>query len=294
MILVIGATGTVGRLVLRQLTARGEQVRALVREADTARQRVGDRVGYVVGDLDRPATLAPALAAANRVFLLTRQSDRQPEQERAVVDAAVRAGVRHLVKLSVFRADERSPLQIARQHALTERAVQESGLGYTIVRPVFFMQNLPGMIRDGAIRTAAEDGRVAMVDVRDVAAVAVDALTSYGNEDRTYTVTGPQAVTFDAAAATLSRETGDPVRHVHVAPDLVRAALERNAVAGWFARDMARLQSMLADGYEDVVTDDVHTVTGTAPHTLAEFCRDLVNRPRPAYPDAAAGSLRAT
>jgi uncharacterized protein YbjT (DUF2867 family) len=294
MILVIGATGTVGRLVARQLTARGEQVRALVREPDTARQRLGDRIGYVVGDLDRPRSLAPALAAANRVFLLTRQSDRQPDQERAVVDAAVRAGVRHLVKLSVFRADERSPLQIARQHALTERIVRESGLGYAIVRPVFFMQNLPGMIRDGAIRTAAEDGRVAMVDVRDVAAVAVDALTSYGNEGRTYTVTGPQAVTFDTAAATLSRETGDPVRHVHVAPDQVRAALERTGIPAWFARDMARLQSMLADGYEDVVTDDVRTVTGTAPHTLAEFCRDLVSRPRPAYPHAAAGSLRAT
>jgi uncharacterized protein YbjT (DUF2867 family) len=294
MIVIIGATGTVGRLVVRQLTTSGEQIRALVKDRDTARQRLGDRVPYIVGDLDRPATLIPALAAADRVFLLTRQSDRQPDQERAVVDAAVRAGVRHLVKLSVFRADERSPLQIARQHALIERAVRESGLAYTIVRPVFFMQNLLGMIRDGAIRTAAEDGRVAMVDVRDVAAVAVDALTSYGDEGRTYTVTGPQAVSFDEAAATLSRQTNEPVRHLHVAPDLVRAALERNGVPTWFARDMAHLQSMLAVGYEDVVTDDVRTVTGTAPHTLAEFCRDLVNRPQPAYPDATAGSLRAT
>jgi uncharacterized protein YbjT (DUF2867 family) len=294
MILVIGATGTVGRLVVRQLTTSGEQIRALVKDRDTARQQLGDRVQYIVGDLDRPATLISALAAADRVFLLTRQSDRQPDQERAVVDAAVRAGVRHLVKLSVFRADERSPLQIARQHALTERAVRESGLAYTIVRPVFFMQNLPGMIRDGAIRTAAEDGRVAMVDARDVAAVAVDALISYGDEGRTYTVTGSQAVTFDEVAAALSRQTDHPVRHVRVAPDLVHAALERNGVPAWFARDMARLQSMLAVGYEDLVTDDVRTVTGTAPHTLAEFCRDLVNRPQPAYPDATAGSLRAT
>jgi uncharacterized protein YbjT (DUF2867 family) len=294
MILVIGATGTVGRLVVRRLTARGEQVRALVRDPDTARQRLGDRVQYIVGDLDRPATLAPALAGANRVFLLTRQSDSQPGQERAVVDAAVRAGVRRLVKLSVFRADDRSPLQIARQHALAERAVRESGLGYTIVRSVFFMQNLPGMIRDGAIRTAAEDGRVAMVDARDVAAVSVDALTGYGGEGRTYTVTGPQAVTFDEVAATLSRETGDPVRHVRVAPDQVRAALERNGIPAWFARDMARLQSMLAVGYEDVATDDVRTVTAIAPHTLAEFCRHLASRPRAVYPEPAAGSVRAT
>ena len=290
MILVIGATGTVGRLVVRQLTARGEQVRALVRDTQAARQLFGDRVRYIVGDLDRPATLAPALAAADRVFLLTRQSDRQPGQEQAVVDAAVRADVRRLVKLSVFCANEGSRLQIARQHARAEWAVRQSGLGYTIIRPVFFMQNLSGMIRDGAIRTAAEDGRVAMVDARDVAAVAVDALTSCGDDDQTYTVTGPQAVTFDEAAATLSGQTGDCVRHVRVGPDRVRAALERNGVAAWFARDMARLQSMLAVGYEDVVTDDVRTVTGTAPHTLAEFCRDLPIRPRAAaMPSPGAG-----
>jgi uncharacterized protein YbjT (DUF2867 family) len=291
MIVIIGATGTVGRLVVRQL-ASGEQIRALVRDPDTARQRLGDRVEYVVGDLDRPATLTPALAAADRVFLLTRQSDRQPDQEKAVVDAAVRAGVRRLVKLSVFRADERSPLQIARQHALAERAVRESGLRYTIVRPVFFMQNLLGMIREGAICTAAQDGRVAMVDARDVAAVVADALTGYGDEGRTYTVTGPQAVTFDEAAATLTSETGDTTRHVRVAPDQVRAALEHNGIPTWFAGDMARLQSMLAVGYEDVVTDDVRTVTGTAPRTVAEFCRDLVSRPPAAGAGAAAGSLQ--
>jgi uncharacterized protein YbjT (DUF2867 family) len=275
MILIIGATGTVGSLVVRQLATTGEQIRALVRNPDTARRRLGDRVTYAVGDLDRPASLAPALAGADRVFLLTRQSDRQPTQEQAIIDAAVRAGVRRLVKVSVFNADQRSPLQIARQHAATERAVRQSGLGYTIVRPVFFMQNLIGMIRDGAIRTAAEDGRVAMVDARDVAAVAIDALTGYGDDGCTYTLTGPHAVTFDQVAATLSRETGTSVRHLRVAPDAVRAALEHNGVAPWFARDMAKLQSMLATGYEDVVTNDVRTVTGTAPRTLDEFCRDL-------------------
>jgi uncharacterized protein YbjT (DUF2867 family) len=240
-------------------------------------------VTYVVGDLDRAASLAPAMAGADRVFLLTRQSDQQPNQEQAVVDAAVRAGVRRLVKLSVFNADERSPLQIVRQHAVTERAVRQSGLGYVILRPVFFMQNLIGMIRNGAIRTAAGDGRIAMVDARDVAAVAVDALTGYGDEGRTYTLTGPHALTFDEVAATLSRETGAPLRHLRVAPDDVRAALEHNGVVTWFAQDMARLQSMLAAGYEDVVTDDVRTVTGTAPRTLAEFCRGLDPR-RPATP----------
>ena len=78
---------------------------------------------------------------------LTRQSARQPDWERNVIDAAVRAGARHLVKLSVFRADRRSPLRIARQHHDIERSLERSGLGYTIIRPVFLTQNLLGMVR---------------------------------------------------------------------------------------------------------------------------------------------------
>ncbi len=278
MIVVTGATGTVGSEVVRQLVAAGERPRALVRDPDKARARFGQYVEHVTGDLDRPETLAPGLAGADRVFLLTRQSSRQPQQERAVVDAAARAGVRHLVKLSVFRADERSPLQIARQHGEMERAATQSGLVYTFIRPVFFMQNLLGMVREGAIHTAAEDGRVAMVDARDVAAVAVDALTSRGCEGQTYTLTGPQALCFDEVAEILSKQTGKRIRHVRIPPNAVRTAMKRNGVEAWFAQDMAQLHTMLAAGYEALVTDEVAAVTGTSSRTLTEFGQDFASQ----------------
>ena len=277
MILVTGATGTIGSEVFRRLVAAGERPRVLVRDPQIARTRLGDPVEHVVGDLDLPETVEAGLAGVDRVFLLTRQSARQPDQERNVIDAAVRSGARHLVKLSVFRADERSPLQIARQHRDTERALEQSGLAYTILRPVFLMQNLIGMVRDGAIHTAAGDGRVAMIDVRDVAAVAVDALTSRSCDGKTHTLTGPQPLSFDDVAEILSQQTGRRIRHVRVAPEDVRNALERSGVEPWFAEDMANLHSMLAAGYEDLVTDDVRTVTGTSPSTLAEFGRDFAD-----------------
>jgi uncharacterized protein YbjT (DUF2867 family) len=277
MVLVTGATGTIGSEVFRRLAAAGERPRALVRDRRIARARLGDGVEHVVGDLDRPETLEAGLAGVDRLFLLTRQTSRQPQQERNVIDAAARSGVRQLVKLSVFRADERSSLQIARQHREMERAVKQSGLAYTIVRPVFLMQNLIGMVREGAIHTAAGDGRVAMVDARDVAAVTVDALTSRSCDGKTYTLTGPQAVSFDEAAETLS-QTGRRIRHVRVAPADIRNALERSGVEAWFAEDMAKLHSMLAAGYEDLVTDDVRMVTGTSPCTLDEFARDVADR----------------
>jgi uncharacterized protein YbjT (DUF2867 family) len=278
MVLVTGATGTIGSEVFRRLVAAGARPRALARDPRIARATLGPAAEHVIGDLDRPESVEAALAGADRVFLLTRQSSRQTDQERTVIEAAVRSGARHLVKLSVFRADERSPLRIARQHRETERALEESGLAYTIVRPVFLMQNLLGMAGAGAIHTAAGDGRVAMVDARDVAAVAVDALTSHGSDGKTYTLTGPEALSFDDVSEILSQQTGRPIRHVRVAPEAVRDALERGGIEPWFAEDMAHLHGMLAAGYEDLVTDDVRTVTGTSPSTLAEFARSFADR----------------
>lgn len=277
MILVTGATGTIGSQVFRRLAAAGERPRAFVRDPHAARARLGAPIEYVVGDLDRPETVEAGLAGVDSVFILTRQSGRQLEQERNVIDAAERSGVRRIVKLSVFRAAVGSPLQIARQHSEMERAAEQSGLPRTFVRPVFLMQNLLGMVRDGAIHTAAEDGRVAMVDARDVAAVAVNALTSRASEGKTYTLTGPQPLTFDEVAEILSEQTGERIRHVRVAPDGVRGAIERGGMEGWFAEDMAKLHGMLADGYEDLLTHDVRTVTGTSPSTLAEFARDFAD-----------------
>jgi uncharacterized protein YbjT (DUF2867 family) len=273
MILVIGATGTIGSEVVGQLLAADERARAFVRDRDKARRLLGERVEQVVGDLDRPETIEAALAGVDRLFLLTTQSSRQPDWERTVIAAAAGAGVAHLVKLSVFRADEQSPLRFARQHRQAEGALERSGLAWTIVRPVFLMQNLRAMVRDAAIYTAAGDGRVAMIDARDIAAVAVAALTTSGHEGKIYTLTGPEAFTFDDVASKLSRQSGKQIRHVRVSVDAVRTALESAGVAAWFADDMARLHAMLAAGYEDVVTDDVRAVTGSPARTLAQFLR---------------------
>jgi uncharacterized protein YbjT (DUF2867 family) len=274
MILVTGATGTIGSEVVEELLAADVRPRVFVRDRDKARRLLGEQVEVVVGDLDRPETIEAALGGVDRLFLLTTQSGRQPDWERTVIAAAAGAGVAHVVKLSVFRADEQSPLRFARQHRQAERALEQSGLAWTLVRPVFLMQNLRAMVRGGAVYTAAGDGRVAMIDARDIAAVAAAALTTPGHEGRIYTLTGPDAVTFDDVASELSRQSGKQIRHVRVSVDDVRTALESAGLAAWFADDMARLHAMLAAGYEDLVTDDVREVTGSPARTLAQFLRD--------------------
>jgi uncharacterized protein YbjT (DUF2867 family) len=274
MILVIGGTGTVGSEVVRLLLARRIPTRILVRNPHPACPRVVHTVEHVVGDLDRPEFLPRALDGIDRVFLLTRQTSRQLDQELAVINAVAAAGVEQIVKLSVFRADDKSPLQIARQHRAAERALERSGVEHAVLRPPFFMQNLPRMVRDGALRTAARDGRVAMIDARDVAAAAVTALTRHGHTGRTYTLTGPEALTFDDAATVLTRQTGRPVRHVRVPPEGVRAGLLAAGAEAWFAADMALLHQMLADGYEDVVTGDLAPLLDAPPRPLLRFAHE--------------------
>jgi uncharacterized protein YbjT (DUF2867 family) len=229
----------------------------------------------VSADLDRPETLDAALDGVDRLFLLTRQNSRQLAQEQAVVAAAARAGVGRVVKLSVFRADDRSPLQIARQHRQAELVLQDSGLLHTVLRPVFFMQNLFAMVRDATIATAARDGRVAMIDTRDIAAAAVAALTSVPAEGRVYTLTGPEAVSFDQVADVIGERTGRPVRHVRVPAEAVSERLRAAGVERWFAEDMAALHGMLADGYEDVVTADTAALTGAPATPLDRFAADF-------------------
>jgi uncharacterized protein YbjT (DUF2867 family) len=276
-ILVVGATGTVGREVVRRLSTAGARPLALMRTGPSG-PVPGDRVDRVSADLDRPAMVEAALDGVDRLFLLTRQTSRQLAQEQTVIAAAARAGVGRVVKLSVFRAEERSPLQIARQHGKAERVLQDSGLQHTVLRPVFFMQNLFGMLRNGTTATAARDGRVAMIDARDIAAAAVAALTTVPAEGRVYTLTGPEAVSFDQVADVLGRQAGRTVRHVRVPAEAVLEGLRGAGAEAWFAADMAALHGMLADGYEDVITPDVSALTGAPATPFARFAADFCAR----------------
>jgi uncharacterized protein YbjT (DUF2867 family) len=276
-IMVVGATGTVGREVLRRLTETGARPLALVRPGrDEQLAEAG--IDYVTADLDRPDTIDAALDGVDRLFLLTRQTGRQLAQEQAVIAAAARAGIGRVVKLSVFRADETSPLQIARQHRRAERALQDSGLQHTVLRPVFFMQNLFAMVRDGTIATATGDGQVAMIDARDIAAAAVAALTTVPARGRVYTLTGPDAVSFDQVAQVIGRQTGRAVRHLRVPGEAVSERLRTLGAEPWFAADMGLLHRMLADGYEDVLTSDLSSLTGVAATAFDRFVSDFSAR----------------
>ena len=278
LILVTGATGNVGSQVVKQLTSKGARARALVRDPGAASAMQGPGVDIVAGDFSQPETIAAALPGVDRVFLLSPPDPRQVEWQNHVIDSAQRANVKHLVKLSVLGADEHSPVSIAKWHWQTEQHLKPSGLPYTILQPHFFMQNLlgfaPGIAAEGKFYAPMKQGRIGLVDVRDIAAVAVAALTEDGHGGNTYAITGPESLSFDDIAEKLSRATGKPVTYVDVPPDAARQSMLGMGMPTWYVDDLIRLYEAFSSGRGEWVTDTVAAVAKKQPISFDEFARD--------------------
>ena len=277
MILVTGATGTNGREILKALAAKRAPAKAMVRSADDA----GDLppgITPVQGDFDDEASLARALAGVERAFLLTPSTEHAEEQQKRFVAAAVGAGVRHIVKLSQFAAAPDSPVRFLRYHAAVEAAIQASGLHWTFLRPNLFMQGLlqfAGMIRDKHMFVAPiGDARVSVVDVRDNAAVAAAALTQEGHAGRTYTLTGPEALSHAEMAARLSAATGRAIRFVDASEDDLRQAMTGVGMPEWQIEGLVEDYAHYARGEASMVEQGVREATSMAPRNFGGFARD--------------------
>jgi uncharacterized protein YbjT (DUF2867 family) len=275
--LVTGATGKVGREVVRQLSVAGLPARALVRDPLRATPIRLPGVEIVVGDLARPETLGPAFSGVDRLFLLSPADPDQVSLQGNAIEASRRAGVQRIVKVSLAGGPD-AGTQIGRWHWATEKQIEASGIDFTFLRPSLFMQQTltyaPSIATTGSFSAPLGTGAIALVDTRDVAAVAVAALTEEGHARRIYDLTGPSALTFDEIADEISRAIGKKVAYVHVPPEYARKQMQAAGLPRWLAEDMLTLFAACREGYGADVSTTVKDVTGQRPRSFREFARD--------------------
>jgi uncharacterized protein YbjT (DUF2867 family) len=281
MILVTGATGTIGSELVRQLSAAGARVRALVRDQAKAEAIAGAGVEIVQGDLLDPASLDAAMDGVDHLFLLTAFSPDQETPAANAIAAAQRAGGVHVVRASAAGASEDSRFATGRGFARTEKLLQQSGLDWTVLQPHAFMQNVlmsaATIAAEGVLYGTAGDGRIGTIDTRDIAAVARTALTEPGHTGKTYVLTGPASVSHADMAATLSAVLAKEVRYVDVPPDQYKQTLLGYGLPEVLAEDIRVLYGeIFRNGGGDFVTTHVQDVTGRPARSFDDFVRDHV------------------
>ncbi len=277
-LLLTGATGMIGGLLVDALVERGVDFAVMVRpssEVDLLAERPG--VTVVRGDFDDPSSLATALEGVDRAFLLTNSSERAEKQQKAFVDAASAAGASHLVKLSQLHAQADSPVRFLRYHAAVEAAIEDAGVSFTFVRPNLVLQAyLPfaPSIAAGVLRAPIGAAEVSVVDARDIAAVAAAALTEDGHGGKSYDVTGPAALSHGEIAAAFGAAGGHEVRFETVPEEAFAAALEGAGMPAWQVCGLIEDYAHYERGEAADVSSDVERVTGRPPHSVTDFARD--------------------
>lgn len=274
MILVTGASGTVGSEVLRRLPA-GAEVRAMSR--DPARvTAAGHAVESVRGDHRDPRSLAAALRGVGRAFLVTNAVD--GDDDVRFLRAAGEAGVRQVVKLSAAAVlDHGAQDLVTRWQRSCEEALRSSGLGWTLLRPRAFMSNAlgwAGSVRaEQVVRALHGTAVTSCVDPGDVAEVAVRALTEEGHEGNSYTLTGPQAISAAEQTRVLGDLLGRSLRFEELGRDQARTALRRRHPAP-VAEALLESADRARDGAKARVEDTVRAVTGRDARTFRDWAHD--------------------
>jgi uncharacterized protein YbjT (DUF2867 family) len=279
MILVTGATGTVGRALVRDLSERGATFKAMVRkDADRDRLQLAG-VAAVVADYTDPVRLSQAMADVEQIYLIGPAEPPHVSHEGAVIDAARQAGVRRIVKQSAMAAHDMSACTFKRWNGMIERQLMHSGLVYTILRPTGFMQNFvnydaPRIVADAAIRAPLGDTRVSWIDVRDIASVAAAVLSEEGHEGRVYDLSGPEALTHYEIAGKLSAATGREIRYEPLSDAEWYRQMRARGLPAPVVRSMLSLHQAYREADPGPVTGWVEILTGRSPRDFDAFARE--------------------
>jgi uncharacterized protein YbjT (DUF2867 family) len=274
MILITGATGKVGRELVKLLLDKGAQVRVLVRDEQKV-ANLGNRVERAVEDLEKPETLAAAMQGIERLYLVTPIT----QQVANLVAAAKHAGVQYIVKQSTIEAGR--SLGPGKWHREQEKLIEDSDMDWTFLRPTMFMSNTiewwADMIkRQSAVYFPGGKGRVPSVDPCDVATVACAVLTQPEYKGQIYELTGPQALTIHEMVQILARVLGKPIRYTNVPVFVAALWMSRSGMSRRLVKGLIKTLEALRRNEYAYTTDAVERVGGCKPRSFEKWCRDHI------------------
>lgn len=278
-VLVTGATGTVGREVVTRLTVAGVNVRAAARNPRML-ALPEDRVQTFAMDLRNPADLDRALEDVDRLLYVSPLDESMVEHAALMVERAQSHGVRHLVRLSALGVDYPKEITLGKVHGEVERIIRGSGVEWTFLRPNSFMQNFvtywgESIRNQNAFFIPQGQGRVSIIDARDIADVAVAVLTEDGHSGKAYELTGPEALSNTDIAKTLTDVLGREISYRNIPPNDARSALIAQGMSEWMVNVILELFEMSAADEAAEVTGVVEQLTGKPPIRFEAFARDF-------------------
>ncbi|MDA4844434.1 NAD(P)H-binding protein [Hoeflea poritis] len=275
-ILVTAATGRVGSELAQRLIAAGHDVSAVTSRPENADALRDAGATPVIADLQEPETFRQPAEGMDAIFLATPDDPRQDVMEGNLIALFAAAGKPHIVKLSAQSAGLDPPVSFGAYHRRSEEALEASGLPHTVLRPTFFQQSLLLFAQDVArkrkITAPVGKGRIAMVDVADVATAAEAVICSDRHFGETYTLTGPSAHSFDDIVGLLSDRLGHKIGFS--SPPAFAARIVLPLVTGmprWQSGLVVDLLSALKAGAQQETNGDVERLTGRPPRSIEDF-----------------------
>jgi uncharacterized protein YbjT (DUF2867 family) len=278
MILVTGASGTVGKAVLMEVARAGEKHRAMYRsKEEVAKAPAGTEA--VVADFSQKASLAPALRGVESVYLVCSPIPDLVQLEENAIEASVEAGVRRIVLNSALGAGDYGK-SFPSWHRRVEDKLKATKIAHCILRPNSFMQNLltyyaPSIRAQGAFYGAMGNARTSYVDVRDIAAVAARALRSSEHDAKTYELNGPEALTCAEVAERISGHSGMATRYVDIPLEAQRKAMLDQGMPEWQVTALLELQEYYTDRRGGALDGVLQGLLGRPPITIDRFLTEF-------------------
>jgi uncharacterized protein YbjT (DUF2867 family) len=279
-ILVLGATGNTGSAIVKQLKAKKADFGIMTssKESAVALELREDQIR--IGDFDDVASLTVAMEGISRIYLVMPMHPKTVDWVANVITAAKQAQVQHIVKQSGLNASITAKSQIIRDHAVTDELIRNSGLSFTLIQSNSFFQNLYGNLptinSEGQFYAPLGNSSHSLVDMNDVASVAVAALTEEGHEGKTHRITGSESLTSAEQAKLLSEASGKEIIYVDIPKEALAEALKGFGMDSWTSEKIAEMMAWFAEekGYSEVY-NTIEDVLGRKPRPFSDFAQEL-------------------